>query len=285
MPTQEAPDCVSGLENGDIAPLPSLERIIAVDLDDVLSSTNEHIAAWHNETHGSNIGLNDFYYYYYWKNPCWGTPAQTHKKVKDFYATNWMSLIQPIEGAQEGTAALRRLGYRLVIITARNEHVRDASWEWTQRHFPGCFQEIICTGQFAAQQRPDGVPGVDQVNVITKRLTKAEVCVRIGAKLLIDDSLENAMACAEHVGDDVAPPVLLFGDYQWNKRLSLPEDDHDDMAYARRTELRNGDTDFLVEDVRQGEEALARANEKRRNFVQRVKHWKEVVRYVEGLEM
>lgn len=202
------------------------------------------------------------------------------------YATDWAPSIQPIKGALEGTAALRRLGYHLVIITARNEYIRDASWEWTQRHFPDCFQEIICTGHFAAQQRPDGVP--DQPNVIPKRVTKAEVCIRIGAKLLIDDSLENAMASAEHVPeseDDVVPPVLLFGDYQWNKRLSFPEDEHDDMAYARRVELRNGDTSFLAEDARLGEEALARANEKRRNFVQRVKDWNEVVRYVESLEL
>jgi len=205
--------------------------------------------------------------------------------VKDFYATKWVSSIQPIEGAQEGTAVLRGLGYRLVIITARNEHVRDASWEWTQRHFPGLFQEIICTGQFAAQQRPDGVP--EQTNVITKKLTKAEVCIRIGAKLLIDDSLENALACAEYVspnGDDV-PSVLLFGDYQWNKRLSLPEDERDDMTYARRVELRNGDTSFLEEDARRGEKALVGANEKRGSFVRRVKDWKEVVKCVEALEV
>jgi len=200
---------------------------------------------------------------------------------------DWVPSIQPIEGAQEGTAALRRLGYRLVIITARNDHVRDVSWEWAEQHFPGCFQELICTGQFAVQQRLDGVPGVDLGDVVPKELTKAEVCIRVGAKLLIDDSLENAVACAEYVspsGDGVAPPVLLFGDYQWNRRLSFPEDEHDDMAYARRVELRNGDTGFLVEDARQGEEALARASAKRPNFVQRVKDWKEVVKYVEALE-
>ncbi|KAH0838550.1 hypothetical protein J3R83DRAFT_6869 [Lanmaoa asiatica] len=282
------PNCGSELENSDTITLP--KGIIAVDLDDVLSATNEHIAAWHNEKYGTNIGLNDFYYYYYWKNPCWGPPPQTHRKVRDFYATDWVSSILPIEGAQEGTAALRRLGYRLVIITARNEHVRDASWEWTQRHFPGCFEEIICTGQFAVQQRLDGVPGVVQSkgNVISKKLTKAEVCIRIGAKLLIDDSLENAVACAEYVspsGDGVAPSVLLFGYYQWNKRLSLPEDEHDDMVYARRVELGNGDTNFLVEDVRHGEEALARANEKRQDFVQRVKDWNAVVSYIEASEV
>ena len=189
-----------------------------------------------------------------------------------------------MDGAQEGTATLRRLGYRLVIITARNEHVRNASWEWVQRYFPGHFEEIICTSQFANQQRLDGT--VNQTKVPPKKLSKAEVCIRIGARLLIDDSLENALACAEyftHSGDCVPPSVLLFGGYQWNKRLSLYEDEHDDMAYARRVELARGSTDFLVEDIRKGEEALARANAKRLNFVQRVKDWREVVSCVQAL--
>jgi len=73
-------------DNQGVAPLPPLKGIIAVDLDDVLSSTNEYIArcsylcshrggfsqTWsvrtgHNENYGSNLALNDFYYYYYWK--------------------------------------------------------------------------------------------------------------------------------------------------------------------------------------------------------------------------
>jgi hypothetical protein len=46
MSTQEASNqCVSELENGDITPSPFLKGIIAVDLDDVLSNTNEYIAA------------------------------------------------------------------------------------------------------------------------------------------------------------------------------------------------------------------------------------------------
>ncbi|KAG9314615.1 hypothetical protein JVU11DRAFT_5419 [Chiua virens] len=271
MPTQSSDHAIS-----------QYKGVIAVDLDDVLSNTNEHIAAWHNETYGSNIGLDNFYYYYYWKNPGWGPPGQTHKKVREFYETNWVPSILPVDGAQEGVAALRRLGYRLVIITARNEYVRDASWEWVQRHFPSFFDEIICIGQFAAQQ---SLPGN---NVIHKKLTKAEVCIKIGVKLLIDDSLENAMGCAEYVspsGDGVSPPVWLFGDYQWNKRLSLPEDEDDDMTYARRVELRNGDTSFLVEDIRRGEEALTRVNKKRPDSVRRVKAWKEVVGYLEALEI
>ncbi|KAF9229611.1 hypothetical protein BS17DRAFT_771681 [Gyrodon lividus] len=261
--------------------LPS-KGIIAVDLDDVLSKTNEKIAEWHNETYGTHMGLDDFYYYYYWKNPYWGTPVETHEKVRKFYKTDWISKALPAEGAQMGVQALRKLGYRLVIVTARSHHVHDASWEWAQRHFDGCFEKIICTGQFATQQRADGAKEAQ----VLKKLSKAEVCISIGAKLLIDDSMENAVACAYHVssdGEGDPPSVVLFGDYQWNKRLSLQEDERDDMTYTRRVELSNEDISFLEEDVRRGDEALAQANKKRVGLVKRLKDWEEVVKYVESL--
>ncbi|KAF9243840.1 hypothetical protein BU15DRAFT_86270 [Melanogaster broomeanus] len=265
--------------------LPS-KGIIAVDMDDVLSKTNEEIAKWHNETYGTCMGHDNFYYYYYWKNPYWGTPAETHEKVREFYKTDWLSKVLPVEGAQRGVEALRKAGYRLVIVTARSPYVHDATWEWAQRHFNGCFEQLICTGQFAAQQKLDGVLGVKEVQVV-KKLSKAEVCISIGAHLLIDDSTENAVACANHVSSDaegVPPSVVLFGDYQWNKRLCLSGDERDDLTYATRLKLGNGDIDFLEEDVRRCDEALAQANEKQPDCVKRLKDWEEVVRYIESLE-
>ncbi|KIK99784.1 hypothetical protein PAXRUDRAFT_822400 [Paxillus rubicundulus Ve08.2h10] len=263
---------------------PSSKGIIAVDLDDVLSKTNAKIAEWHNETYGTSMFVNDFYYYYYWKNPYWGTPVETHGKVRDFYKTDWISNALPVDGAQRGVQALRKLGYRLFIVTARSQHVHDASSEWVQRYFDGCFEKIICTGQFAAQQLPDGAA---EEHVVLKKLSKAEVCISLGANLLIDDSMENAMACANHVscdGDGLPPPVVLFGNYQWNKRLSLPEEERGDMTYTGRVELNNGDISFLEEDVRRGDEGLAQANEKRPGVVRRLKDWEEVVSYVKSLE-
>jgi len=47
---------------------PSTEiSVIAIDLDDVLSQTNQIVAEWHNSTYGTNMDLSSFYYYYYWK--------------------------------------------------------------------------------------------------------------------------------------------------------------------------------------------------------------------------
>ncbi|KAI6005117.1 hypothetical protein F5J12DRAFT_834830 [Pisolithus orientalis] len=265
--------------------------VLAVDLDDVLCQTNSAISKWHNDNYGTpdEINLSNFYYYYYWKNPFWGSPSVTHGKVREFYQTGWIEHVPLVSGAKEGVEALRRMGYRLIIVTARNKEVEHASWKWVNRHFGDLFECIICTGQFANAQKAvsDGTYKhfvANNGHAVATRLSKAQVCMDIGAKLLIDDSVENAMACMRHTaesGGGVAPPhVLLFGSYEWNKRLSQHSEEQDDMVYAKRIEVE-GDNRFLERDVIHCEEELRKVNSPKVR-VKRVQDWNEVVAHVEA---
>ncbi|KAG5636857.1 hypothetical protein H0H81_006609 [Sphagnurus paluster] len=217
--------------------------IIAVDLDDVLSQTNEIVAQ----------------YYYYWKNPLWGTAKETFEKIKDFYATDFINNTNVVPGARQGVQTLRDMGFRLIIVTARREDNADESWQWVNKHFPGIFDSIICTGQFKDAHKIGH-------EVVTK-LNKAQVCADLGARLLIDDSAENALQCSTF---KQPTPVLLFGDYEWNKRLSGPNEDTDDMVFARRLELAGG-REFWREETFVVPEGAP---------MYRVKDWSEVVRWV-----
>lgn len=267
---------------------PSSAPVIAIDLDDVLSGTNAVVAQWHNETYGTQMTTNDFYYYFYWKNPFWGTPYSTRSKVRAFYTSGGMTQTQPVPGAREGVEALCALGYRLIIVTARGKDSHADSWAWVERWFPGCFHSMICTGQFAnAEKRTtDGIDTLTSArkdHEVVTRLSKAEVCIDIGAKLLIDDSMENALACAYHIpldGVTKPPPVILFGSYEWNKRLSLASDECNDMVYEVR--LQREGAKFLEEDVKRGDEALEQANT--HHSVRRAGDWSEVVQYVMELK-
>ncbi|KAG6335623.1 hypothetical protein ID866_3459 [Astraeus odoratus] len=272
-----------------LTPIPvSGSPIIAIDLDDVLSETNGAISEWHNDNYGApgEMGYHNFYYYFYWKNPFWGTPEITHRKVRKFYETNWVEYVGPVPGAKEGVAALRRLGYRLVIVTARNKSVESASWSWVKQHFGDAFDCIICTGQFASAQKAvaDGVYKASAADVnpeVAIKSSKARVCIDIGARLLVDDSVENAMECAKYVAqsDKGTPPqVLLFGSYEWNRRLSQRSEEHDDMAYANRVKGEGGNS-FLERDIAHCTEALAEVNTKE-ILVKRVRDWGEVVTHV-----
>ena len=102
-----------------------------------------------------------------------------------------------------------------------------------------------------------------------KMLTITQVCHTLGAKLLIDDSVENALACAK-----ADPPitVLLFGDYQWNKRESRLDHPQDHLGYKERLEFEHGREWWKDETVELP------------SIVTRMKDWKEVVTWVEKNE-
>ncbi|HEY5267859.1 MAG TPA: hypothetical protein VII94_01850, partial [Candidatus Saccharimonadales bacterium] len=53
--------------------------------------------------------------------------------------------------------------------------------------------------------------------IMEKPLTKAEVCIDLGAIALIDDSLPHILHAVESGVEGV-----LFGNYPWNQTLELP---------------------------------------------------------------
>lgn len=65
-----------------------------------------------------------------------------------------------------------------------------------------------------------------------------QVCADLNARILIDDSSENALQCATAI--PVATRVLLFGDYEWNKRISGAGDASDDMSFDIRLKSHGG---------------------------------------------
>jgi hypothetical protein len=81
------------------------------------------------------------------QNPGWGTPEETIRKVEEFYATDYLDKALPIPGALEALTKLKELGYRAVIVTARQRRELHRSVRWIEEHYPGIFDDIICTGQ------------------------------------------------------------------------------------------------------------------------------------------
>ncbi|EMD41551.1 hypothetical protein CERSUDRAFT_110103 [Gelatoporia subvermispora B] len=240
--------------------IPADKPLICVDLDDVLSQTNRVVAEWHNDTYGSDMKLSEFYYYYYWKNPHWGTPEETFRKVEEFYKTDRLDKAPPIPGAFEGAQALKKLGFALVVVTARQRREMERSMKWLEEHYPNTFETMICTGQSQETLAEEG-------EVLTK-LSKAEVCAKLGAKLMIDDSVENALKCAK-----ATPPVavLLLGDYAWNQREAKFSSMKDETSFAEKLE-KEGGREFWKDDdvvIPEGQSPI------------RVKNWEEIVRWVE----
>lgn len=85
---------------------------------------------------------------------------------------------------------------------------------------------------------------------------------------MIDDSSENALQCAIA---KPATPVLLFGDYEWNKRISSPSDNRDEMTFKERERIEG--REFWKNEKLEVPEGAP---------LYRVKDWGEVVRWVEN---
>lgn len=95
-----------------------------------------------------------------------------------------------------------------------------------------------------------------------------QVCKKLGAKFLIDDSLENALKCATH---ENPTPVLLFGYNAWNQRESKYEDIKEELSFEQRLE-KEGGREFWKDEVVVLPEGVP---------LKRVKNWEEVLQWVE----
>ncbi|KAF9976287.1 hypothetical protein BGZ73_008833 [Actinomortierella ambigua] len=188
-------------------------RVIAVDLDEVLARTSLAIAEFHNDTYGTNLTMDDFISYDYSK--IWGgTREESILKWRAFFDSPYFLKVEPVEGSLETLKLLKSRRFSLVIVTARQQFVAELTKKFVDRHYPGIFESIYFANHYLTEQ--------ERLTFISK--PKSAICRDVGAELLIDDSLENAIEVAQE-----GISVLLFdlhGEYRWNKLApgeELPE--------------------------------------------------------------
>lgn len=171
----------------------SKRRIIAIDCDDVLIETTPNIIAYYNKTYGTNLELKDMY-----SDNLTAWQAESSKeaitRIEKYLETDEYQQIAPF---QETIRSIKKLSrhYELHIVTGRSEFLAVATKDIVETYFPGIFASIEFTNMFSEKSR-----------------SKGDVCIQIGADLLIDDHLGHAEKVAEKGID-----VLLFGDYPWNQ--------------------------------------------------------------------
>lgn len=137
-----------------------------------------------------------------------GNDAEAIEKVHAFFQSSHFQHLPVIPGAVSGLTALRSLGFSLAVVTSRQLTIESATRSWLSLHFPpGTFSAVEFGNHWGRSGR---------------KTTKAELCQKLEASLLIDDSLIYATEVAE-----AGIPVLLFdlgGTYNWSKSdTPLPE--------------------------------------------------------------
>lgn len=176
--------------------------IIAVDVDDTLVPHFQDLIDWYNQEYGTRVELAD-----YRSGPeniyKWGTTdfETAIRQVTRFYDTPAFQDAKPHKQAVEVLEALS-LSYDLIVVTARDTIIEEATHQLLKEHFVGLFGQVHFTAFYSLEG---------------KARTKGEVCREAGAAYLIDDTAEN---CIEAV--EAGCKAILFGDYPWSNRVELP---------------------------------------------------------------
>lgn len=125
-----------------------------------------------------------------------GSLEEGSMKVREFFESPVFEEISIIPGSIHVLRKLCR-DFTLHIVTARPNYAEDVTKKFISKYFQNIFAEVHFGNHYAV----DGPP-----------ISKAEICKRINAVLLIDDSLKYAKNCAAE-----GIPVVLFGEYPWNR--------------------------------------------------------------------
>jgi FMN phosphatase YigB (HAD superfamily) len=181
------------------------KQIIAVDLDDVLGNENHAMMRFINQRHGFKHTPDDYnvigdYGPYWWD--IWGVGEEKGREWYEEFVEAKLTEkihIEPLTGALEVLRHLKE-HFDLVIITSRRAILAEVSEKWLVEHYPKLFN------------------GIHFVEVWGKgaKVTKAQICNEIGAAYLIDDNAEHCKFAQE-----AGVQALLFGDYGWNRAISV----------------------------------------------------------------
>lgn len=162
---------------------------IAIDIDEVLARGLASYLNYFNASFGTNITEEEFTPdRNFWE--VLGVAAADIAEVERHYrasehSKNWLL----VPGAQEAITQLAS-SHELYIVSNRQAEGHEPTRAWLQRNFGNSFKEII----FTEAERKNGV-----------KPSKAEICVRLGIPLLVEDEVKEVKACIE---DGVS--VVLF---------------------------------------------------------------------------
>jgi len=159
-------------------------KIIWVDLDEILAELADYILEYNNYTIWDNkITKEEILDYYLYRIP--------HLNITKEFAISWFMKpmlediktykVLPTIGSLERLKLLKDNGNRLIIITARRE---DIFWEytknWLEMHFTNIFDDIVFTDHFSEKHRHKG-----------------EVCRELWVECMIEDNYDYALDLAE----------------------------------------------------------------------------------------
>ena len=184
------------------------KRIIAVDIDDVLSGSAAGLAKYSNERWNADVAAED--YDEDWAKFWRVSPEEAIRRADELHEAGVFGRHDPIAEALPAVIELKK-HYKLIVVTSRRRRLQAETEAWLDRNFPGVFSEVHYAGFF-----DNDASAHDVKKALVQH--KADLCRELGANYLIDDQLKHCIAAA-----DCGVQALLFGNYRWNRMDKLPK--------------------------------------------------------------
>jgi len=153
---------------------------IGIDVDDTLLDFVGAYIIFHNKIYKTNLKKEDFKTYSF-NHVMGGTMGKAINSVKEFYTTPFFMKMIPLQNAIDVVQKLKKYN-ELFVITSRSSDMQEGTLEQITRYFPNTFSRIIFASNHYTKIKNTGK-------------TKAEICLDLGASLLIDDSLIYTKEC------------------------------------------------------------------------------------------
>ena len=154
---------------------------IGVDLDDVTIDFINPLLRFHNETAKKVISYQDVFTYTLEK--VWGgTRQEAIDKIRAFYISDNFDQLKPIDGAVESLLDLSQK-HDITFITAIHNESREKTQRWLERTLPFLKAPVFYIGEYN--------------NNDERKVSKAEVCLREGIELIIEDNGKYATDCIQ----------------------------------------------------------------------------------------
>lgn len=177
-----------------------MEKIIGIDLDEVLSETVETMLKSHkNIINGIPIYKEDISDYYIFNIKKYKLSQEDAVRIfRNFYdQTQSNDDIPAIQWSVDWLKRLKKNWWKIVIVTARREEIRDITISRLDHHFPWIWDDILFASHFT-----------------DKQINKSELCKQHWINIMIEDNLDYAIEMAN------ASIKMYLIDKPWNQKFN-----------------------------------------------------------------
>lgn len=159
-----------------------MNKILWVDLDEVLAETIDEVLKYHNYSiNNMSITKNDISDYYLSNiNKYNINRQQAINFFSEILTTSARENILPVQWAKEKLETLHKQWWKINIVTARREEIADYTHKWLDKYYPNLIDNILFANHFSDKEVP-----------------KSNLCLQKGIDYMIEDNLDFALELAQ----------------------------------------------------------------------------------------